>query len=156
MKKIFLSTLLVLLYAGLGIGSTVKMKFKPVALVETCRVITVHSTVYGANTSECDNTPLITASGKFIDTVKLNTGKLRFIAVAQPMLKKNGGFLSYGDTVTIESDNWRFSGKFIVADCKNKRFKASIDFLKPKHHFKNGKKYAKYKYYIPQTVNIVL
>lgn len=120
------------------------------------KIIRVKSTVYTTSIDETDSEPLITASGYKIDTNKLNSGKLRIIAVSQDLLKMNGGFINWGDTLRIYSPEWRFSGNFIVQDCKNKRYKNSIDFLKPLKHFKTQGAHKVAKYTVPANVTIIV
>lgn len=123
------------------------------------------ATVYTASEKETDSTPLITACGIKIDTNLLNKGRIRYIAVPQNWLKSNGGIFVYGQTIRVISDNWRFNGKFKITDCKNRRFKRSIDFLKPKHAFRivtgtkgkwKGRKFRKYNYEIPSKVLVLV
>lgn len=69
-----------------------------------------------------------TASGKKIDIKKLNSGKLRWVALSRDLLRH----YKYGDTITVISDNPKVNGKWIVMDKMGKHHRKRIDFLTPK------------------------
>jgi hypothetical protein len=128
--------------------------------VESYDSIVCASSVYTLSADETDNTPTIAAGGK-IDTNLVNSGKVRYIAIAWNMHKRYGGEYKFGDTINVHSDSWRFSGKFIIKDLLNPRYKNKIDFLKPKFNFvykinSKGRRFKQYKFYIPQNVHIIV
>lgn len=100
-------------------------------LIETevnfTKIHRVLATKYNPVKSQCDNDPLITADNSKIDLNKLNSHKLRWIAVSRDLLEH----YSYGDKVLIKSSNTKLNGYWYVHDTMNKRFKNRIDFLVP-------------------------
>lgn len=68
-----------------------------------------------------------TASGNKIDVDALNSNKLRWVALSHDLLK----YYSYGDTITVTSDNPKLNGKWVVMDKMGRRHKMRIDFLSP-------------------------
>lgn len=68
-----------------------------------------------------------TASGNKISIKELNTKKLRWVALSHDLLKH----YSYGDTITVISDNPKLRGKWVVMDKMHKRHRNRIDFLTP-------------------------
>lgn len=90
----------------------------------------MYATIYRVDPKQCWGNPLITADGTPIDTVLLNKDSLKYIAVSQDMLKRNGGVFRYGDSVFINIPNVpSFTGIYVVHDCMNKRYKRSVDIL---------------------------
>jgi len=90
----------------------------------------MYATIYRVDPKQCWGNPLITADGTHIDTVALNRDSIKFIAVSQDMLKRNGGPFRYGDSVFINiPNNPSFTGKYVIHDCMNKRYKRSVDIL---------------------------
>lgn len=87
----------------------------------------VLATKYNVVESQCDSDPLTTADMSHIDIDKLNSGKIRWIAISRDLLNH----FSYGDLVLIESDNPNLRGEWEIHDCMNKRFTNRIDFLAP-------------------------
>lgn len=85
----------------------------------------VSATKYHPVRSQCSGNPLITADGSRINLSKLKSGELRWIAVSRDLLKH----YDYGDTVLVVSENKNISGKWIIHDTMNSRFKRKIDFL---------------------------
>lgn len=104
----------------------------------------IWGTLYNAEKSQCDDTPLITGDGSRINPYKAS--ELRWIAISHEMLydewrrslidttKDNrfAGKIQYGDTIWIESPYPQLNGWWIVRDTKNKRYQNSIDFLQTK------------------------
>lgn len=86
-------------------------------------------TVYNPVAGQTDSSPLITASGRRIDTVRLKYGKVRWLAVSRDFLKRWGGDLHYGDTVEIIADDPEIDGEWVIQDNMNKRYKKSADLL---------------------------
>jgi 3D (Asp-Asp-Asp) domain-containing protein len=89
--------------------------------------VTVTVTKYNPTVKQCDSDPLITADGSFIDTLKLNNGELKWIAVSRDLRSD----FHYGDTVMIVSDSGEIDGEYIVHDTMNPRWTLRIDILSP-------------------------
>ena len=87
----------------------------------------VTATIYNAVPGQTDDTPLITADGTRLHPRSVN--QYRFVAVSRDLLKKNGGFLEYGDYIIVENTNGRYNGIWQVKDTMNPRWKNRIDFL---------------------------
>jgi hypothetical protein len=110
---------LVLLFIPIHIGMInnvihpVKQEIKP-------NVVTL--TTYNASVSQCDSTPLVTASGFKIDAS--HPGKHRIIAISRDLKK----LFKFGQKVKL-SNAGRFNGVYYVHDVMNKRFKNKIDVL---------------------------
>lgn len=115
------------------------LEFNNKSLVK--KQISLIGTIYHANQRENDSTYLITASGKLIDTNKLNNNKLRYVALSRDLLKhfKLGGLFKYGDKINVSSRYKEINGIWIIVDCTSKRMKNKIDFLVPSTV--NNKKY---------------
>ncbi len=80
--------------------------------------------VYNPIGSQTDSSPLITASN---DTINIITYNNNWIAISRDLHVKYGGFLKYGDKITIFGKESKFKGEFIVMDLMNKRYKNSMD-----------------------------
>jgi 3D (Asp-Asp-Asp) domain-containing protein len=93
------------------------------------RSVKVHATYYNPVASQCDSNYLETASMDIIDLKKLKKKQIRWVACSRDQLKRWGGHLNYGDTITVVSKNKNVAGKWIVKDTMNKRYKKRIDFL---------------------------
>ena len=87
-------------------------------------------TTYNAVTSQCDDSPLITADGTKIDMKKLKSGEIKYCAVSRDLLED----IPYGSVIHIEGH-----GFYEVRDTMNKRFNHYIDILQH-HSQKNFKK----------------
>ena len=100
----------------------------------------VSATMYYPVIDQCDDTPDITADQTKIPNI-YDCSYLRWIAVSQDLLWFNGGPIRYGDTVWVIAGHK--TGKYIVRDAMNKRFKNKIDFLESVgtdlYSFKNAK-----------------
>jgi len=94
-------------------------------------IIEVSGTVYNPVTDQCDGSPLYTADGSYIDTALLKEGKLRWLAVSQDLLQRNGGPYKLGDTVFVYHPDDKIRGEWIIHDCMNPRVKRYLDFLQP-------------------------
>ena len=95
---------------------------------------TTHVTVttYNAVSSQCDNTPTITADGTRINHKKLKNGKQRIVAISRDLLWA----IPLGSTISIEGH-----GRYVVRDTMNPRFNHCIDILQhpSKKNFKKKK-----------------
>lgn len=86
-------------------------------------------TVYNPVRSQCDADPFITASNKKINEEKLRAGDIRWMALSRDMLKRWGGSLHYGDTVSVAVGDSTIDGAWIIQDTMNKRFRKRGDLL---------------------------
>ena len=89
----------------------------------------ITGTYYNPVPEQCDASPLITADGSKIDLDKLKNREIRWVALSRDLLKRWGGPLDHGDTITITHKNPAINGKWVVHDCMNRRFKKRMDFL---------------------------
>lgn len=87
----------------------------------------VTATVYNPVVGQCDDNPLETADTSIIDLDKLNSGELKWIAVSRDLL----GDFNYGDKVILISEDPEINGVYEIHDTMNKRFKNTIDILRP-------------------------
>ena len=83
----------------------------------------VNYTVYNAVEGQTDNTPITTADGSKI-VKPLN---VKWIAVSRDLLN----VYNYGDTINVYDQNKTYTGKWVIHDCMNERFRNKIDFLVP-------------------------
>ena len=86
-------------------------------------------TVYNPLSSQCDATPLVTASNQRINRTKLRAGAIRWMALSRDLLKKWGGALHYGDTVYLKAGDPNIDGHWVIQDTMNKRFRNRGDLL---------------------------
>ena len=98
------------------------------ALVEEFKLegMEVTVTMYHPVRSQTDSTPNILADGTRIRVHKAS--EYRFIAVSRNLLKRHGGWLTYGDFVLLKGTNHK-DGVYQVRDTMNKRFVNRIDIL---------------------------
>ena len=82
-------------------------------------------TMYHPVPGQTDSTPNITADGTVFRIE--NASDYRYIAVAQNMLVRNGGFLDYGDWVVVNAG--KKSGLYQVRDTMARRWTNRIDIL---------------------------
>jgi 3D (Asp-Asp-Asp) domain-containing protein len=87
--------------------------------------IKVVVTMYHPVPEQTDSTPNITADGTVFRIE--NASDYRYIAVAQNMLVRNGGFLDYGDWVVVDAG--KKSGLYQVRDTMARRWINRIDIL---------------------------
>ena len=87
--------------------------------------IKVIVTMYHPVPEQTDSTPNITADGTVFRIE--NASDYRYIAVAQNMLVRNGGFLDYGDWVVVDAG--KKSGLYQVRDTMARRWINRIDIL---------------------------
>jgi hypothetical protein len=86
-------------------------------------------TIYHPTVSQCDSTPLITASNAKINVEKLYKQELRWIALSRDLLKRWKGDFNYGDTIVLASGDSRIDGLWIIQDNLNKKYKNRGDLL---------------------------
>lgn len=86
-------------------------------------VYVVTATVYHAVEGQCDDSPLVTASGAKISSTE-SAYDHRYIAVSRDLLDA----FPYGTIVEV-SGCGELDGVYTVADTLNKRFKGYIDIL---------------------------
>ncbi len=124
--------------------SNVEVKTK-----KTIKVDNIVGTVYHLEAKQCDSNPYETADGTNLKGKDIN--KLRYVALSRDLIKDEfrdklhktkgqwKGKFSFGDTITVISDNKELCGKWIVKDCMNKRFKNRMDFMQDKENGFIGK-----------------
>ena len=83
--------------------------------------IVVTMTTYTTSRSQTDSNPYETASGFILN--KTNPKKHRVIAISRDLKDT----FAFGDSVYIQAG--KYSGKYVVHDVMNKRFKKKIDLL---------------------------
>lgn len=83
--------------------------------------IIVTMTTYTTSVSQTDSNPYETASGFILN--KTNPKKHRVIAISRDLKDT----FKFGDSVYIQAG--KYSGKYVVHDIMNKRFKKKIDLL---------------------------
>lgn len=86
-------------------------------------VYTVTATVYHAVEGQCDDSPLVTASGAKISSTE-SAYDHRYIAVSRDLLDA----FPYGTKVEV-SGCGELDGVYTVADTMNRRYKGYIDLL---------------------------
>lgn len=86
-------------------------------------------TVYNPLASQCDSSPLITASNQRISESKLRSGEIRWMALSRDLLKRWGGRIHYGDTISLYSGDPSIDGIWVVHDTMHKRFRNRGDLL---------------------------
>ena len=86
------------------------------------------ATVYNAVPEQCNEQPSVTASGRHIDTARVQD--LRIVAMERTMMQRNG--IHYGDTILVKGAGI-YDGEWVVEDTMNRRFAGQdkIDFLVP-------------------------
>ena len=92
----------------------------------------VTATVYHAVEGQCDDSPLVTASGARISSTE-SAYEHRYLAVSRDLLD----VFPYGTKVEV-SGCGELNGEYIVADTMNRRYKGYIDIL-INHDMKRGK-----------------
>lgn len=92
--------------------------------IEPVKTLNVNVSVYNPSISQCDSTPLITASLKVIDTNLLKQNKLKWCAISHNLKQK----YKYGDTLHIQGIG-KLSGKYIIVDLMNKKYFNKVDIL---------------------------
>ena len=83
-------------------------------------------TMYHPTRGQTDSTPDILADGTKIRIHKASDYK--YVAVSRNLLKKNGGWLEYGDFIFLRGTSGK-DGVYQVRDTMNRRFVNRIDIL---------------------------
>lgn len=118
--------------AWLLIGCAVFWAEKPKVIIEEKKVYVelesevtyvVTATVYHAVEGQCDDSPLVTASGAKISSAE-SAYEHRYLAVSRDLLD----VFPYGTMVEV-SGCGELDGVYTVADTLNKRYKGYIDIL---------------------------
>jgi hypothetical protein len=123
--RVLLMLLLVLAHYELALSHN----SRPTKLRLKTTIVLDGLTVYNPVIGQCDKDPLVTASMAKIDMEKLRQGKLRWMALSRDLLKKHGGVISYGDTVTVFANDPDIDGQWVVVDTMNKRYSKRGDLL---------------------------
>lgn len=116
----------------LGIGCVIGFSREPEVVIEERKVYievesevtyVVTATVYHAVPEQCDDSPLVTASGAKISSAE-SAYEHRYLAVSRDLLD----VFPYGTMVEV-SGCGELDGVYTVADTLNKRYKGYIDIL---------------------------
>lgn len=91
--------------------------------VESEVTYVVTATVYHAVEGQCDDSPLVTASGAKISSAE-SAYEHRYLAVSRDLLD----VFPYGTMVEV-SGCGELDGRWVVADTMNRRYKGYIDLL---------------------------
>jgi len=94
-----------------------------VEVEKECDVYVVTATIYHAVEGQCDDSPLVTASGAKISSAE-SAYEHRYLAVSRDLLD----VFPYGTMVEV-SGCGELNGEYIVADTMNRRYKGYIDIL---------------------------
>lgn len=101
----------------------VEERVQEVVVEREVDVYVVTATVYHAVEGQCDDSPLVTASGATISSADTAYDH-RYIAVSRDLLD----VFPYGTMVEV-SGCGELDGEYTVADTMNKRYKGYIDIL---------------------------
>lgn len=101
----------------------VEERVQEVVVEREVDVYVVTATVYHAVAGQCDDSPLVTASGARINSAE-SAYEHRYLAVSRDLLDA----FPYGTMVEV-SGCGELDGEWIVADTMNKRYKGYIDLL---------------------------
>ena len=82
-------------------------------------------TRYRPVVEETDNTPLQTADLSEISMVKLQRGKLKWVAISRDLLKT----YRYGSKIRIQTEDPNIDGVYEVHDTMNPRWTSRVDIL---------------------------
>ena len=93
-------------------------------LISSCAT----ATIYNAVPEQCNEHPTVTASGKVIDTARVED--LRIVAMERTMKQRNG--IHYGDTILVKGAGV-YDGEWVVEDTMSARYAGQdkVDFLVP-------------------------
>lgn len=86
----------------------------------------VKVSVYEPVTAQCDSFPNETADGTRFSVKK--AGSYRYCALSRDLLQRWGGPFAFGDTIHLK-DVKHLSGKWIVRDTMNSKWKNRVDLL---------------------------
>ena len=96
----------------------------------------INSSRYRPVVEETDDTPLQTADLSEISMIKLQRGKLKWVAVSRDLLVKYG----YGSKIKIQTGDPDIDGVYEVHDTMNPRWTSRVDILThPKESIGKGK-----------------
>lgn len=86
------------------------------------------ATIYNAEPSQTNSEPTVTASGRHIDTDRVQD--LRIVAMERTMMARHG--IHYGDTILVRGAGL-YDGMWVVEDTMSPRYAGQdkIDFLVP-------------------------
>jgi 3D (Asp-Asp-Asp) domain-containing protein len=101
----------------------VEERVQEVVVDREVEVYVVTATVYHAVEGQCDDSPLVTASGAKIASAE-SAYEHRYLAVSRDLLD----VFPYGTRVEV-SGCGELNGEYIVADTMNRRYKGYIDIL---------------------------
>lgn len=101
----------------------VEERVQEVVVDREVEVYVVTATVYHAVAGQCDDSPLVTASGATISSADTAYDH-RYLAVSRDLLD----VFPYGTIVEV-SGCGELDGEYTVADTMNKRYKGYIDLL---------------------------
>ena len=104
-------------------GVVVKERVQEVVVDREVEVYVVTATVYHAVAGQCDDSPLVTASGAKIKSTE-SAYDHRYIAVSRDLLD----VFPYGTMVEV-SGCGELDGVYTVEDTMNRRYKGYIDLL---------------------------
>jgi len=145
MKKVMISAVLIaglLMHSNEATSIKIKRPIQKYFIETKTRVVLDALTIYNPVVKQCDHTPLVTASNSRVDTAKLQTHQLRWMALSRDLLKKWNGKFHYGDTVLISTGDTAIDGYWIIKDTMNKRYKNHGDLLFDKSVRRLGKWYS--------------
>lgn len=110
--------------------------------IQVQKTLSVKASHYHALQGQTDSTPLLTASGRIIDTNRLREEKIKWIALSRDLLTtfNKGALFTYGDYIEI-SGIGKLSGRYLVADCMAEQYRQKIDILV--HHKTQFKHFEK-------------
>ncbi len=97
-------------------------------LIHKNNILYVKASFYNPDLNQTDSFPLQTASGRIIDTNKLRSGKLKWVALSRPLLKRFGGRFRYGDSIILTNAG-ALNGKYMVVDCMGPQYRYKVDIL---------------------------
>lgn len=146
MKKLLFSSMLIFVSCSTSLHnglSITKQDISPTSPQNPVTIITgITGTVYHLEAGQCDSNPYETADGTILKNKNIN--KLRYVALSRDLIKDKyrdklhnvkgqwQGYIEFGDTIQVVSDNKALCGMWIVKDVMNKRFSKKIDFMQDK------------------------
>jgi 3D (Asp-Asp-Asp) domain-containing protein len=115
MKKILAMVIITMFWIPIG-------NIEPIKVEKQKDYFDVSVTMYTVDNKQTDSTPLLTASGFKLDSIRPK--KHRIIAVSRDLKKK----LKFGQKVRVEGTG-KWDGIYRVEDVMNARWKNKIDIL---------------------------